>query len=119
MEAVFYTRILKEGLLPAASNAFGEIWTLQQDNAPTHTATHTKNWLDAHDAKVLKWSAVSPVLNNTKIVWGMVVWLVYKGGATYDTVQLTKAIFKCRYDIDVSFIQNLYESIFQKVALLL
>lgn len=112
MDAVYYRRILEKGLLPAATDAFGVVWTLQHENAPIYNAPHTKNWLDAHDVNVLEWPSVSPDLNIIENVWRMLFRLVYKNGATYETVeQLIDAIFKCWHDIDLSIIQILYNSI--------
>lgn len=51
---VCVTTILEEGLLPAATDAFDGLLTAQQNNEPIYNAAHTKNWGDAHDAKLLK-----------------------------------------------------------------
>lgn len=101
-----------EGLIPAATDEFGDAWTPQQDSATSPTAAHTKNWLIAHGVNVLELPSVFDNVRVTNNVWGMLVRLVYKNGAAYETVeQLTENIFKSWYDIDLSFIQNLYDSI--------
>lgn len=112
MNDFYYTRILDEVPLPVTNDSFGDVWTLQLDNAWINTAAQTKNRLDAHDVNVLRLFAVSPSLNIIKNVRSLFVRLFYKDGATYDTVeQLADTIFECVHTIDFSFIQNLYKSI--------
>lgn len=112
MIAVYNNRILEKGLLPAAHNAFSDGWTLELDNAQIQTATRTENWLDAHEVIVLRWLAVTLYPNISENVWGLLVRLVYKDGATYDTVeQLSNAIYECQRNIDRPFTNTLYELI--------
>lgn len=111
MDAKYYTNILEEGLISAANDAMGELWSLQQDNAPIHTAEHTRSWLEDNDVHVLDWPARSPDLNIIENVWGMVVRTVYKDGKRYENKeQLGEAVFDAFMNLSLDYIRNLYHS---------
>ena len=52
-----YIWALEEGLLPI----YEEGQAFQQDNASIHTANITKEWLDAHNIKLILWPPHSPI----------------------------------------------------------
>lgn len=68
MDVDCYTTILAKGLLLAADEAMGGLWTLQQDSASIRTAKHTRSWLKNDDVDVLERLARFPDLNVTENV---------------------------------------------------
>ncbi len=62
-----YQGFLKTSLLPWARDKFGEeMWTYQQDGAPSHTSKSTQKWLARHCPQFLtkeEWPPSSPDLN--------------------------------------------------------
>lgn len=73
MDFQYNTIILNEGLIPAVDKVLGDARTLQQDNAPIHTAKHTRNWLESNDVHVLDWPAQSSDLIVIENVWEAVL----------------------------------------------
>ena len=58
-----YCSILTKCLFTFASAECPRNWIFQQDNAPCHTSSFTKNFLFDNDVDVLLWPARSPDLN--------------------------------------------------------
>lgn len=50
----------------------------QEDNAPTHSANHTKDWFFLNIIAVVYWTAKSPDLNVTDNAWTWLVKYFYK-----------------------------------------
>lgn len=71
MDAQYYTTILEEDLPPSVNDVMGDSWTLKQNNAPIHTATHTTEWLEANNLHGLDCPARSP---NLKIIENVEEW---------------------------------------------
>lgn len=112
MDAEYCTTILCEGLLRAANGAMGELWILQQNNAPIYTSEHARCWLKKDNFHVLNWPAHLPDLDIIKIVWGYVAMDIYKNGRRYESKeQLRDAVFDSFMNISVDIIKSLYHSI--------
>ena len=73
--AMEYQGVLEDTLLPQAQKIFGRHsirdWTLQQDGAPAHTASSTREFLIQRKIDVLQnWPPNSPDLSWIENIWG-------------------------------------------------
>ena len=58
-----YVNILNEVMIPSINAVYGQNFTFQLDNAPTHTARLGQNLSQENNMVVLPWSSKSPDLN--------------------------------------------------------
>lgn len=85
-----------------------DVWTLQQNSAPIHTADHTCNWFDDNDELALNWPARSLELNINRNVWRRVVREVYTDGKRFESkIQLDDAVFASFMNLDAAYVRNL------------
>lgn len=108
-----YCAVLDKALHPLmAEHVRGNRGVLfQQDNAPIHTATVTRDWLRLNFIRVMNWPARSPDLNPIENVWGAMVRDVYQGGRQYFSVSdLQSAVLKAWDTVSVSLHQKLVSS---------
>ena len=73
--ALEYQAVLEQTLLPQARKIFSRHsirdWTLQQDGAPAHTASSTREFLEQQGIDVLRnWPPNSPDLSWIENIWG-------------------------------------------------
>ena len=107
LNAVYYTKILEEHLLP--NMYLGEI--LQQDNAPAHRAHLTKNWMLENGVELLEnRSAQSPDQNSIENLWDMLKRRV-KAKNPRNIGELCATCKEEFEEISVDKIQKFYESI--------
>ena len=69
-DAAKYVSILNDALLPFIHEHNQDI-IFQQDNAASHTARVTRDWLTEHSIDVMKWPVLSSDLNPIENIWGM------------------------------------------------
>ncbi|GBN96997.1 hypothetical protein AVEN_250457-1 [Araneus ventricosus] len=65
-----YKETLESHLMPFAENIGGRNWEYQHDNAPTHTSSATKNYLNSKNVTILEGPPMSPDPNPIENVVG-------------------------------------------------
>ena len=111
MNSEDYQNVLEIYLLPVFHEICGINGIFQQDNAPIHTSTSTKNWLSANGIRTMKWPARSPDLNPIENIWGTLARKVYRNGRQFNSKsELQQAITSEWASIDPEEIQKLISS---------
>ncbi|GBN99037.1 Transposable element Tc3 transposase [Araneus ventricosus] len=111
-----YKVILENHLMPFAENIGGRNWEYQHDNAPTHTSSATKNYLNSKNVTVLEGPPMSPYPNPIENVWGIMSRKVYEnGGQFYSVNALKTAIETAWYNLEPEILQTLIMSMGKRV----
>ncbi|GBM22017.1 Transposable element Tc3 transposase [Araneus ventricosus] len=111
-----YIEILENHLMPFAENIAGQNWEYQHDNAPTHTSSATKNYLNSKNVTVLVWPPMSPDLNPIENVWGFMSRKVYENGEQFYSVNALKtSIESAWYNLESEILQTLIMSMEKRV----
>lgn len=71
MTAAKYVDLLRDKFVPWIRRQKKGRWVFQQDNAPSHTARHTRAFLGDANIEVLSWPPYSPDLNPIENLWGL------------------------------------------------
>ena len=71
MTAQKYVTLLREKFVPWVRRQRKGKWIFQQDNAPSHTARHSKAFFDSENIECLSWPPYSPDLNPIENLWGL------------------------------------------------
>ena len=109
-----YTTMLTDHFLPFIEDKHGgegDQAIFQQDNAPAHSAVHTKEWFFSNIVSVLDWPAKSPDLNVIENAWTWIVRDVYQGQRQFDYVDdLREAIIDAWDRMPQTYIDTLINS---------
>ena len=89
----YYTDFLETKAFPLIHDRFVEQqFIFQQDNAPIHVSSHSREWFSNHNVELLEWPSRSPDLNPMENVWKMLTDLVYDGPSYGSIDDLMEAI---------------------------
>ncbi|GBL93138.1 Transposable element Tc3 transposase [Araneus ventricosus] len=111
-----YIETLENHLMPFSENKGGRNWEYQHDNAPTHTSSARKNYLNSKNVTVLEWPPMSPDLNPIENVWGFMSRKIYEnGGQFYSVNALKTSIESAWYNLELEILQILIMSIGKRV----
>ena len=100
VNAKIYCDMLEKDFFKEVEQDLPKDFVFQQDNAPIHVATKTKEYFEKKKIHIMEWPALSPDLNPIKNIWGILAKEVYKNGQTYkNTSDLWDAICKAWYEI--------------------
>lgn len=92
-------------------------WTLQQGNAPVHTAKHKKEWLNSKNITVMDWPARSPDLNPMEDTWSILARAVYRDRRQFETIESLKQCISLEWSkIDQQTCYNLSRSLTNRCA---
>ena len=120
LDAVQYTEIMEDALMPMISDFYGgeDDWVYyQQDGASSHRAIFTREWLMESGITDIEWPAHSPDLNPIENLWGILVSNVYRSNRQFETLEdLKEAIWYVWENIDLSTVRNLLKSMPARVA---
>ena len=106
--------VLQQSLLPFIAK-HNEPVIFQQDDAPCHNASATKNWLAERDMSVMKWPARSPDLNPIENVWGIMTRDVYACSKQYNTCcELEDAIVNAWMKVERQWAVKLRDSMHKR-----
>ena len=84
LNAAAYTNMLEDTLIPFVSEYHSKRAIYQHDNAPAHSAKHTKEYLIDCEVEVMEWLARSPDLKPIENLWAALVRDVYAEMRQFD-----------------------------------
>ena len=120
MNAVKYTELLSNYLVPFIESKHGEETyecIFQHDNAPAHSAIHTKEWLMDNIIPTIEWPDKSPDINVIENAWGAMVLDVYQGYRQFDYIDDLKEAIVAAWDrLSLKYISNLIKSVPTRLA---
>lgn len=120
MNSSVYCDTLETHLVPFAFYNYGiggEGYHFMQDNAACHRSHETMSWLSAMGIPLLSWPALSPDLNPIENLWGWMVRRIYLDARQFSNVaELKKCIINTWNSIEVSLLQNLIDSMHERMC---
>ncbi|GBM19296.1 Transposable element Tc3 transposase [Araneus ventricosus] len=111
-----YIETLENLRMPFSDNIGGRNWEYQYDNAPIHTSSATKNYLNSKNITVIEWPAMSPDLNPFENVFDIMSRKVYEnGGQFYSVNALKTSIENAWYNLEPEILRTLIMSMEKRV----
>ena len=111
LNAAEYVDMLSRALLPFIEDHHPEGCIFQQDNAPAHTAQHTRDFFMESGTTDMVWPPRSPDLNCIENAWGELVCALYRNGRQFDSEEdLCEALFYEWDNLQLSYIRKLITS---------
>ncbi|GBM74221.1 Transposable element Tc3 transposase [Araneus ventricosus] len=111
-----YIETLEKHLMPFAESIGRRNSQCEYDNAPTHTSSATKNYLNSKNVTVLEWPPMSPDLNQIENVWGIMSRKAFgNGGQFYSVNALKISIESAWYNLEPEILQTLIISMEKRV----
>ena len=115
-----YIQILRNQMLPWATEVFGRNFVYVQDNARPHTGRGTAAFLDQQDVEVMDLPAWSPDMNPIEHVWDqMSVWIRDMDNPTSTVAELNNAVCQAWPAVRPGRVRTLVESMPRRVRALL
>lgn len=122
MTAKLYIEFIKEHLVAWHKKkilAFRKNMVFMHDNAPSHAARITTEYLNsvfARQGKIMHWPACSPDLNPIENLWSILKRKIYSGGRQYTSKNdLWEAVLTATNEITPDQIKNLTSSMDQRL----
>jgi transposase len=93
-------------------------YIFQQDNASIHTSISSRKYIsELNNVELMQWPSRSPDLNPMENLWGILARRVYNNGTQYSTLdQLESAVYDAWYSIENSILQNLINSMTNRMG---
>lgn len=121
MNARMYAQILEEDFLGTLrdKNLRLEDVVLQQDHDPKHKSKFVTNWLHYNDVKTLRWAPFSPDMNIIENAWDQLDDKIRaRKPLPSNCEELWEALQEEWANLDMSYIDNLYDSLPRRVEAL-
>ncbi len=111
-----YVHLLEDYYLALNEEVYGGNAILQQDNAPAHSAEHTRDFFATEVIIDMAWPPRSPDLNCIENAWGELSRSLYAGSRQLDSVEDHREALSYEWDkLELGYVRNLILSVPDRV----